>query len=151
MTAISKIEKISDFKNRNFLIKQKSLNRETKYARMINKEDYKIDWSNDAGSILRRVKALYPRANTIFKGKNLKIINIQILEKDKFTNKKYSFRKNIFKPGFILAIDEDEGIIISTKTYPIILKVAKLEGKNISRNTQLIQQLRPEVGGKFSD
>ena len=44
-----------------------------------------------------------------------------------------------------------EGIIISTKTDPIILLEAKLEGKNISSKKQLIQQLKPSIGENFSD
>ena len=42
-------------------------------------------------------------------------------------------------------------IIISTKTDPIILLEAKLEGKNISSKNQLIQQLNPSVGEYLSD
>ena len=44
-----------------------------------------------------------------------------------------------------------EGIIISTKTDPILILEAKLEGKNISTKNQLIQQLNPTVGKKFAD
>jgi len=43
------------------------------------------------------------------------------------------------------------GLIISTKTDPIILLEAKLEGKNISSKYQLIQQLKPSVGEYLSD
>ena len=82
--------------------------------------------------------------------KNLKIIKIRILNKDEYTNKDFNFIKNS-KPGFILAILENEGIVISTNTEPIILQEAKLEGKNISKKMQLIQQLKPEIGERFSD
>ena len=46
---------------------------------------------------------------------------------------------------------ENKGIIISTKTDPIILLEAKLEGKNISSKKQLIQHLKPSVGEYLSD
>ena len=46
---------------------------------------------------------------------------------------------------------ENEGIIISTKTDPIILLEAKLEGKNISSKNQMIQQLKPIIGEYLSD
>ena len=58
---------------------------------------------------------------------------------------------NNSRPGIILAVIENEGIIISTKTDPIILLEAKLEGKNISSKKQLIQQLKPTVGENLSD
>ena len=98
-----------------------------------------------------KIKALYPRANTTFRGKNLKILKIKVLTSDEIKKEKYLFISNYSRPGIILAVIENEGIIISTKTDPIILLEAKLEGKNISSKNQLIQQLKPTVGEYFSD
>ena len=133
------------------LAKQNTLGREITYARMIEKSDYKVDWDNEAIKISRKIKALYPRANTTFRGKNLKIIKIKVLSSDEINNEKYYFMSNYSKPGIILAVIENEGIIISTKTDPIILLEAKLEGKNISSKKQLIQQLNPSAGEYLSD
>ncbi len=133
------------------LIKQNTLGREITYARMIEKSDYKVDWGNEAIKISRKIKALFPRANTTFRGKNLKIIKIKVLSSDEINNEKYYFISNHSKPGIILAVIENEGIIISTKTDPIILLEAKLEGKNISSKKQLIQQLNPSVGEYLSN
>jgi len=139
-------------KNTNFqLKKQNTIGREITYARMIEKSDYKVVWSNEAFKINQKIKALYPRANTTFRGKNLKIIKIKVLSSDEIKNEKYLFISNYSKPGIILAVIENEGIIISTKTDPIILLEAKLEGKNISSKNQLIQQLKPKVGEYLSD
>ena len=118
---------------------------------MIEKSDFKVDWGNEAIKIYKKIKALYPRANTTFRGKNLKILKIKVLSSDEIKNKKYLFMSNYSRPGIILAVIENEGIIISTKTDPIILLEAKLEGKNISNKKQLIQQLKPIVGDNFSD
>ncbi len=133
------------------LTKQNNLGREITYARMIEKSDYKVVWSNEAYKISQKIKALYPRANTTFRGKNLKIIKIKILSSDEIKNEKYLFMSDYSKPGIILAVIENKGIIISTKTDPIILLEAKLEGKNISSKNQLIQQLKPTVGEYLSD
>jgi len=139
-------------KNTNFqLTKQDTLGREITYARMIEKSDFKVDWGNDAIKISQKIKALYPRANTTFKGKNLKILKIKVLSSDEINNEKYHLMNNYSKPGIILAVIENEGIIISTTTDPIILLESKLEGKNISSKNQLIQQLKPIVGEYFSD
>ncbi len=151
MAAISKLEINMDENINSFLTKQKNLGREIKYARMINKEDYKIDWGNNPFEISRKIKGLYPRANTTFRGKNLKIIKIRILRSSEFTNKNNNLNNDLLKPGTIIGIIENEGIVISTKTNPIILLEAKLEGKNISSKTQLIQQLQPIIGEKLSD
>jgi len=133
------------------LTKQNTLGREITYARMIEKSDFKVAWRNEAIKISRQIKALYPRANTTFRGKNLKILKIKVLSSDEIKNEKYLFMKNYSRPGVILAVIENEGIIISTKTDPIILLEAKLEGKNISSKKQLIQQLKPSVGEYLSN
>ena len=133
------------------LTKQNTLGREITYARMIEKSDFKVDWGNEAIKISHKIKALYPRTNTNFRGKNLKILKIKVLTSDVIKNEKYLFMSNYSRPGIILAVIENEGIIISTKTDPIILLEAKLEGKNISSKKQLIQQLKPSVGENLSD
>jgi len=133
------------------LTKQNTLGREITYARMIEKSDFKVDWGNEAIKISQKIKGLYPRTNTNFRGKNLKILKIKVLTSDVITNEKYLFMSNYSRPGIILAVIENEGIIISTKTDPIILLEAKLEGKNISSKNQLIQQLKPTVGEYLSD
>jgi len=140
------------YKNTNSqLTKQTSLGREITYARMIEKSDFRVDWGNEAIEISQKIKGLYPRANTTFRGKNLKILKIKVLSSDEIKNKKYLLMTNYSKPGIILEVIENEGIIISTKTEPILLLEAKLEGKNISSKKQLIQQLKPSVGEHLSD
>jgi len=137
-------------KNTNYqLTKQNTLGREITYARMIEKSDFRIDWGNEAIKISQKIKGLYPRANTTYRGKNLKILKIKVLSSDEI--KKNLITNNYSRPGIILAVIENEGIIISTKTDPIILLEAKLEGKNISSKKQLIQQLKPSVGEYLSD
>jgi len=140
-----------DKKTNSQLTKQNTLGREITYARMIEKSDYKVDWGDEAIEISQKIKGLYPRANTTFKGKHLKILKIKVLSSDEINNEKYLIMSNYSRPGIILAVIENEGIIISTKTDPIILLEAKLEGKNISSKNQLIQQLKPTVGDYFSD
>ena len=151
LKAISDIEKNKKGNINHLLIKQTEFQREIKYARMIDKSDYKINWDNTSTNIYRKINALYPRASTTFKKKNLKIIKIKILTKDEILNNNYKFLSNELKPGFIIGLIENEGIVVSTKTDPILILEAKLEGKNISSQNQLIQQLNPIIGEKFSD
>ncbi len=151
INAISLLEEDINKNTNSQLTKQNTIRREITYARMIEKSDYKVDWSDEAIKISRKIKALYPRANTTFRGKNLKIIKINVLRSDESKYEKYFISSNHSEPGIILALIENEGIIISTKTDPIILLEAKLEGKNITSKNQLIQQLKPSVGEYFSD
>ena len=151
LNASSLIEKNIDKKTNSQLTKQNTLGREITYARMIEKSDYKVDWGDEAIKISQKIKALYPRAYTAFRGKNLKIINIKVLNSEAINNENYYFISNHSEPGIVIAVIDNEGIVISTKTDPIILLEAKLEGKNITSKKQLIQQLKPSVGEYFSD
>ena len=151
LPAILKIEQYKNGDINDLLIKQNDINRQLKYARMINKSDYIINWENTSTNICRKIKALYPRASTTFKKKNLKIIKIKILTTDEIKKENYKIISNKFKPGFIIGIIDNKGIVISTKSDPMLIIEAKLEGKNTSCGNQLIQQLNPVVGEKFSD
>ena len=70
---------------------------------------------------------------------------------DEIQNKNYKILSNVIETGLIIGLIENVGIIITTKTDPILLLEAKLEGKNVSSKNQLIQQLNPVIGEKFSD
>ena len=151
LKAISQIEKHKKGNINLLLLKQTDFQREIKYARMINKSDYVINWESTSTNIYRKINALFPRASTTFKKKNLKIIKIKISKTDEINKNNHEFLINKFKPGFIIGLIENEGIVLSTKTDPIVILEAKLEGKNISSQNQLIQQLNPIIGEKFSD
>ena len=133
-----------------YLSPQKLKNVEIKYARMINKEDYKINFNDCAENIIRKVKGLFPRTFIIHNGKILKILNARLLS-DSEKNKTYNSyaRNNINLVGKVLEIIKNEGVIIATKTEPILINEIKLEGKNIARKNQLIQQLNPIKGKKL--
>ena len=129
---------------------QKLKDLEVKYARMINKEDYKLDFNDSAKNILRKVKGLFPRSYIIHSGKILKILNVRLLSESeiKKTDKTYT-KRNINHIGKVIEIFKNEGVVIATKTDPILIKEIKLEGKNISKGNQLIQQLNLNKGEKI--
>ena len=132
------------------LSSQKLKDLEVKYARMINKEDYKLDLNDYAENIIRKVKGLFPRSYIIHNGKILKILNVRLLSETeiKKTYKSY-VKENINSTGKVLEIFKNEGVVISTKSKPILIKEVKLEGKNISKENQLIQQLNLNKGEKI--
>ena len=129
---------------------QESKDLEIKYARMINKGDYKLDFNDCAENIIRKVKGLFPRSFLIHNEKILKILNVRLLSEieKKKTDKSYT-KKNIPKIGEVLEIFKNEGLVIATQTDPILIKEIKLEGKNISKENQLIQQLNLKKGEKI--
>ena len=133
-------------KNELNLIKQLNLNRDLKYAKMISKSEFFLNLDDTAENIYRKVNGLFPRAYIIFNDKNLKILKIKILSQETCNSKKYN---DNYKNSEVIGILKNEGIIISTKTFPILLIEAKLEGKNIAKKNNLIQQLNIKIGDKL--
>ena len=131
------------------LLSQISLKREIKYAKMITKSEYHLNLDDTAENILKKVNALFPRAYIIFNNKNLKILKIKILSENDLNNLNIKNNKTQ-KTKEILGIIKNEGIIISTKTLPVLLIEGKLEGKNISNKNNLIQQLNTKIGDKLT-
>ena len=128
------------------LLNQLSLNREIKYANMITKSEYFLNLDDTAENIYKKVNGLFPEAYILFKNKNLKILEIKILSEN-ILNFKYNKTQ---KTKEIVGIIKNEGIIISTKTFPILLIEGKLEGKNITTKNNLIQQLNTKIGDTLS-
>ena len=128
-------------------IPQNTLKREIKYARLIHKSDYKINFDEEAFQIKRKVNGLFPNAYIKKNNKIIKVLKIRCVDNKEF--KTFNFlplNKGIIYPGQIVGIIKNEGIIISTLTEMIIIQEIKMEGKNISKGNQLIQQLKPVVG-----
>ena len=128
------------------LLNQLSLNREIKYANMITKSEYFLNLDDTAENIYKKVNGLFPGAYILFNNKNLKILKIKILSEN-ILNIKYNKTQ---KTKEIIGIIKNEGIIISTKTFPILLIEGKLEGKNITNKNNLIQQLNIKIGDTLS-
>jgi len=124
------------------LLNQLGLNRKIKYANMITKSEYFLNLDDTAENIYKKVNGLFPGAYILFKNKNLKILKIKILSEN-ILNIKYNKTQ---KTKEIIGIIKNEGIIISTKTFPILLIEGKLEGKNITNKNNLIQQLNTKIG-----
>lgn len=89
------------------------------YAKKINKDEGKINWSMPSRMIHNQVRAYHPWPGsfTFFHGKRLKI-----LETD--------FKKNNqpLRAGSIISIDQD-GILVQTQSDSVLLKQVQLEGR----------------------
>jgi methionyl-tRNA formyltransferase len=91
------------------------------YAPMLTKEHEVINWQQTAQEIHNQIRGLspWPGAYTIYKNKRLKIheaVNIQWLRGE---------------PGRVLAIDKEQGLIVSTSLGSVAIKKVQLAGKNI--------------------
>ena len=109
----------------------------------ITKEEEKIDFNNTSNNIHNKIRGLssIPGAYAIINNKRMKIY---------LSEKTNNISKS--KPGTINDINEN-GIIVSTKDYDIILKNIKLEGKNRCNVKDFINGIRREdyIGGVFNE
>ena len=136
------------------------------YARMLNKDDARIDWSRSALAIHRTVMGLYPGATTSWKGQRLKVLATEPLVRrlaDQLSPAAASLAQRWGlesgssaaipgdPPGTVLAIEPEVGVVVASGGCPLLLREAQLEGKRASSGQALIQQLGAELGERLGD
>ena len=133
--------------------RQEDMADEPSYARMLQKDDFKVDWNESALVIHRTVMGLYPNAVCRWQGKRLKLLETEPLVERLHGQLSPSTRELIGRwstggdpPGTVLCCHNPEGIVISTKGCPLLLRTAQLEGKKATRGIALRQQLGAQPG-----
>ena len=126
------------------------------YARMLNKADYVIDWSDSALTIHRQVMGLYPGVQTSWNGKRLKVLATEpLIERlqDQLTPEAAGlvnrWPTGAHKPGMVLAAVQHLGLVVSTAGCPLLIREAQLEGKARSSGQTLVQQLKAIEGSQL--
>lgn len=135
------------------------------YARMLDKTDFQIDWSQSALAIHRKVMGLYPGATTLWKGKRLKLMKTEPLVKrliPELSPEAASLAEQWglssgdkpepkVQPGEVLDVVPDLGLVVSTQGCPLLVQEAQLEGKSRCSGAQLLQQLQAIPGDRLGD
>ena len=124
-------------------IDQSKLYGQPSYARQIKKEDYLIDWDQNARKIIKKIQGLYPNAYTLHNGRRIKIIEATSIENNEelISIQDIDIESiNKRSPGEIIMINKKSGIILMSKDYPIELKYAQLEGKKATDSYTLSLQ-----------
>ena len=131
---------------------------ESTYARMLEKQDFQLDWAAPALSIHRKVMGLHPGAFTQWQGKRLKVLRTEpLIERlqDQLTAEGRSlvgqWPTGGHPPGTILDLIEDLGLVVSSSGCPLLIREAQLEGKARSTAPVLLQQLKAAPGDRFGD
>jgi methionyl-tRNA formyltransferase len=112
------------------------------YARMLNKEDFQIDWNLDALSIHRRVMGLYPGAASSWRGKKIKLLA---------TEPSAAAEGGRAAPaGTVMEVMDGVGLTLACGgEAPLLLRQAQLEGKEAAEGTRLLQQLGALPGDRM--
>ena len=133
--------------------KQDETNGAATYARMLKKEDFRVDWSRSALDLHRQVMALYPNAFTHWQGKRLKLLETEpLIERlcDQLSDQAQSligrWSTGGHPAGTVLWCEQNVGLVVSTCGCPLLIRSAQLEGKARSEASTLLQQLQAREG-----
>ena len=116
-------------------------------ARLLTKDDYRLDWNERALAIHRKVMGLFPGAHCSWRGKRLKVLATEPLVArlaDQLSPEAAALSQRQWpsaEPGSILEAVRGVGLVLATSGCPILLRQAQLEGKAASSGDSLIQQL----------
>lgn len=126
------------------------------YARLITKEDYKINWQSSAMQIHNQVRAFYPSCITTFRGQQLKVkatvpltadtIDSLPQEYDSIKQKWQEISSSSGKEGQIVAVVKNMGAVVQTQDGLLLLKEVQLSGKKAQSGWDFVNGMRVEVG-----
>ena len=123
-------ENLEALKNRSLTQQRQPEESPTPYARMIQKEDGRIDWTNDAVWIERQIRAMspWPSAFTTLNGKNCKILESHVGTAGETKPAEHDTIPAEDAPGHVIAADA-EGIHVRTGEGILCITTLQLEGK----------------------
>lgn len=112
------------------------------YAPKLKKEDGLIDWNEPSEKIHNKIRGFlpWPGAYTHYDGKILKILKTELSE-DK--------HKTGTKPGEVIDIVKDKGIVVKTRSGNIVITHLQLEGKKPLDADSFIRGHRIDPGHRF--
>ncbi|MBE9222697.1 methionyl-tRNA formyltransferase [Cyanobacterium stanieri LEGE 03274] len=126
------------------------------HARLINKEDYLINWKNSAGQIHNQIRAFYPNCFTTFRQQKLKICNsiplqdIENLELPPELLKIKSYLSDIDsvkgEVGEIVKTVKNFGFIVQTGSGLLLILEVQLAGKKLQSAWNFINGTHLQLG-----
>lgn len=95
------------------------------YCRIISKEEGKIDWSQSASVIERKLRAYFPwpGSYTVYGDKTLTVTEGEIYTGEEFADSEAA-------PGTVLGTDRQQGIIVAAGSGKLAVKRLKPQAKN---------------------
>lgn len=110
------------------------------YCRKLDKEDCLIDWQKPALDIQNQIRALSitPGAYTIFRAKQLKVLQVEIIDKN-----------SDLPTGSIVKVLKNIGIVVQVKDKQLLLKTVQPAGKPIMDAWAYNLGARLQTGERF--
>ena len=126
------------------------------YARLIEKSDFAIDWSNKAIDIHNQVRGFFPNCFAMLGDKKLKISATVPITENTLNRlpEEYSSLKQQYaeltsisgKPGEIVRNIKNQGALVQTGSGLLLLNQVQLAGKRAQSGWDFVNGMRLEVG-----
>ena len=126
------------------------------YARLIEKSDFAIDWSNKAIDIHNQVRGFFPNCFAMLGDKKLKIsATVPMMENilnrlpEEYSSLKQQYAELTSvsgKPGEIVRNIKNQGALVQTGSGLLLLKQVQLAGKRPQSGWDFVNGMRLEVG-----
>jgi methionyl-tRNA formyltransferase len=115
-------------------------NSKATYAKPIKKEDGRIDWYKSAREIFNQIRALkvWPKAFTIFRDKNIKILDAEIIDENSTGN-----------VGEIVQVDKKKGFIVQTGKGKLLIKQVQFPNSKVISSADAIKGYHIKEGEKL--
>ncbi|MGC1197467.1 MAG: methionyl-tRNA formyltransferase [Geitlerinemataceae cyanobacterium] len=130
------------------------------YAPLIQKEDYRLDWSKSAIDLHNQIRGFYPNCLAEFRGKSIKILatvplDVAVWEQlpAEFVPLKSDWEKlenSVGKPGEVAGIVKKFGAIVRSGEGFLLLREVQLSGKKVQSGGDFANGIRLEVVECFS-
>jgi methionyl-tRNA formyltransferase len=114
-------------------------------ARLLTREDDRLQWDQPALEVHRRVMGLYPGSYTHWGERRLKILATEpLLASDEGEPARA-------QAGEVLALRDREGVVVATGQGALLVREAQLEGKRPCSGHGLLAQLGAKPGDRFTN
>ena len=141
------------------------------YARLLTRDDLRIDWQQSALTIHRQVMGLYPGAWTNWRQRRLQLLATEPLvqrladqlspeakaaaarwspsESQEQTGAEPPAPAGTAAGGQVLEVITGVGLVVATGGCPLLIRTAKLEGRSATTGSTLIQQCGAVAGNQL--
>jgi len=109
------------------------------YSPMIGREDWELDWKQEAISLHNRIQAFYPNCYTDFRGQRLKITKSEVVEGE----------DNLENMGKVAEIRKGKGFILKTGKGGLLIKEVQPAGKKLQSGWDFVNGARITIGEAF--
>lgn len=129
-------------------------------ARLLGKEDRRIDWGEPALQVHRRVMALHPGAWARLAGRRLKVLATEPLlakRAAELSSAAAALARDPLAsragmaPGTLVDVVPGIGLVISTGAGNLLLREGQLEGRRAVAGGAFVEQLRPAIGERLGN